>query len=171
MNPKRGDQIGLSFAILAMTLAVMLALYIPAGPRKKYLRSTQDLQSAQTDLKLAQDEVQMEKLRLKEQEQLMKVLDARDPAFDLFSYVNSVLKETNLLSRAKLGNFRLPRLSAKQPMVQLTLQGVNVQELTDFFHKIYASGNAIVVYEIDRMQPLSNNNGLECSIKLMTVKT
>lgn len=170
MNPNQRGRIGSYFALLVLLLVFILAVYIPWGPRKNYLRSAENVKDLRNELILAQGSLQEEQVRLKEQEQLMQILDKRDKSFDLFSFVNNLLKETNLISRARLENYRTSRTSPKQPMVQLQIDGVNLQELIDFLHKVYASGNAVVVYEMERLQAAKNNNGLECYMKLMTVK-
>ncbi len=170
MNPNQGSRAGLYFAILVLLLVFMFALYIPSGPRKNFMRSADTVKDLHNELILAEGGLQNEQIRLKEQEQLMQILDKRDKSFDLFSFVTNLLKETNLASRAPLENYRTSRTSAKQPMVQLQINGVNLQELIDFLHKVYASGNAVVVYDMERLQAEKNNNGLECHMKLMTVK-
>ena len=82
----------------------------------------------------------------------MRVLQTRPRNFDLFSFSEGLLKETGLIERATLESGATRRTSANQPMVTLRLSGINLRELIDFLHKVYASGNAVVVYDLDRVQ-------------------
>ena len=78
-SPDNSGQVGLILGILAITLVVMLALFIPAGPRRACLKSQITLDDARTELdrqKLARDD---EADRLARQKQLMEIL-AKRPA-------------------------------------------------------------------------------------------
>jgi hypothetical protein len=170
MNLDRREKSGLILGVVALTAAVLLALYIPAGPRKTFVDSERKLDNLRDELVMAHSFLQMEKQRLEEQEELMRNIESRSRSFELFSYVNDTLRETNLWDRAQLDNDNSRRASPKRPSVKLRLDGVNLQELIDFLHKIYASNNVVAVEKMDRLEPVSNERGLECIMTLVTIK-
>ena len=49
-NPDKRNQTGLILGILAVTLVAMLALFIPAGPRRACLKSQTTLNEARADM-------------------------------------------------------------------------------------------------------------------------
>ncbi len=44
-----------------------------------------------------------------------------------------------------------------------------MEELVDFFHELYASGNLVAVYKLDRLRPDTGKKGLECDVTLATL--
>lgn len=164
------DKLGLGCAGLAVLLVAGMILYIPTGPQARYIESLRAMKEAQRQLVMSQKVKAEEEARLRSQEALMAKLTARPPSFDFFSYVNRQLQQAKLLNRAKLDNYRTRTSSAKQPMVQLRLDGVGLKELTDFLHQLYSSGNLIAVYKMDRLRPAVNGQGLECDLTLVTLK-
>lgn len=165
----RREQAGLAMGILAVTLVVMLALYVPAGPRKTSLRAKTDLQSAKDELQLEQMASLDVRDRLERQKQLMDQLARRKPDFSLFSHVDGLLNKRGLRSKAQLEQYKPRNGSAKQPMVQLRLQEVPLKELVSLLHDLYAGDTLVSVYKVDTMRPAPSGKGLDCDVTFMTI--
>lgn len=170
LNLDPRERTGLAIGALALTLVIALLAYIPAGPYKHYETSRYERDRLKHDLVMMQTMKADEEDRLQRQERIMERLASRPSNFDIFSYVNNKLRESNLTGRAQLENYRTRRATAKQPMVQLRLQGVTLKELVDFLHKVYSGDDLVVMYKLDRLQPAHNNRGIDCELTLVTVK-
>jgi hypothetical protein len=53
-------------------------------------------------------------------------------------------------------------------MLQLKLNGISLQELIDFLHKIYTSKNLVVVYRVESLKPTPDNKGLDYNVVFMS---
>ena len=168
-NLDKRDQIGLILGIFAVTLVLMLALYIPAGPRRSCLKSQKTLEDARTALQTQQVAKMDEADRLSRQKQLMELLAKRTPGFEMFAYVDGLLNTQKLRDRAQLDQFKPRNGSQSEPMVQLRLEGVSFDELISLFHGLYSSGCVIAVYKMESMRPATNGKGLDCDVTLMTL--
>jgi hypothetical protein len=166
----RREQFGLACSAIALLLVLFLLVYIPAGPRKKYAQSKADLEQLTTQLQLTQALKGEEEQRLLNQEELRKRLEARPQDFDLFSFINAMLRQTSLETRAQVENTHTRRSSANQPMVTVALTGVSTKELVDLFQLIYSSGNLVAVYKVDRLRPAAGDKGLDCNVTLVSLK-
>ncbi len=164
------EQLGLVAGLAAFTLVVMLLIYIPAGPMENHARSQNQLRQLRNELRLTRIMKRDEEERLRSQEKLMELLAARPSGFNFFSFVTSILAQTGMTERAQLENYRMSGDSARQPMVELTLEGVGLQELIEFLHKLYASKNLVVLYKLDHIEPAGNERGLDCRMVLATIK-
>jgi len=170
LNLDPRERTGLALGALALTLVIALLAYIPAGPYRRFEESRRDLEQSKRDLAMMQLMKEDEEDRLRRQERIMERLATRPSNFDIFSYINNKLREAGLTGRAQLENYRTRRATARQPMVQLRLQGVTLKELIDFLHKVYSGDDLVVMYKLDRLQPAHNNRGLDCELTLVTVK-
>ena len=164
------EQLGLVAGLVAFTLVVMLLIYIPSGPMEEYTRSQKNLRQLRNELRLTRLMKLEEQERLRSREKLMEQLAARPSGFNFFSFVNSVLAHSDLTERAQLENYRRPGGSAKQPMVELMLERVSLEELINFLHKLYASENLVVLYKLDHIEPANDERGLNCRMVLATIK-
>jgi hypothetical protein len=63
---------------------------------RKYRDSNKELRELRRNLELAQETKAFEELRLQSQEKLVSRLNARKRDFDLWSFLDRVLKESNL---------------------------------------------------------------------------
>lgn len=162
------EKLALGLGILATLLAVVLAIYVPFGPRKGYAESRTELSALQGEYELQVMYKMDEEERLQKQKALMEILEKRPRDFSLFTHVDNLLTGTNLRSRAQLEQYRPRNASPKQPMVELRLQGVSSQELVDFLHKIYGDDNLITVYKMDYLRPALNDQGFDCDITFVT---
>ncbi len=165
----RREQAGLAVGLIAVTLVVMLAIYVSSVPRRASLQ-------AEADLKGAVDELQLESMarldeadRLDRQKQLMDLLEKRKPAFSLFSHVDEMLNSNGLRARAELEQYKPRNSSPKQPMVQLRLREVAFGELVTLLHGLYAGGNLVAVYKMDTLRPTASGKGLDCDVTFMTI--
>ena len=171
MNLKldRGEKLALVFAALTALLALGLLFYIPTGPKAKHEASIQDLAQLREELRLTRLLTIDEEQRLRDQEKIVERLEARPPTFDFFAFINRILQVAELQGRATLDNYQTRDISPKQPMVQLELSGVNLEELVEFFHQIYSKKNLVAVYQVNRLRPAPNGRGLNCEFILVTV--
>lgn len=163
------EKVALFVGVLALILVLILAAYVPMGPRKWYLESQRNLESAKEDLQLQQLFKQEEAERLNRQKALMEKLEGRPADFSLFAYLDALLTTTNLRGRAELEPYRTKDASPKQPMVQLRLREVSLEELVGFIYEVYGSGNLIAVYKMDYLRPAPAENGLDCDITFVTL--
>jgi len=165
------ENTGLLFGIIAIVLVLFMLFLIPTGPMKKYKATQNELVGLQEELQVLEQAKAAEQARLQSQEQVMELLKARSPNFDLWSYINTVLTHTDLKDRANLENYR-PRTTRNNKsedvtMVRLRLVGVTLTELTDMLYTIYSSKNLVVVHKVDYIRPASDK-GLECSLTLLS---
>lgn len=163
------EKIALYLGILACVLAFILAVYVPAGPRKWYAQSERELESLQEELQLQQLFYLDEAERLNKQKVLMEKLENRKPGFSLFTYVDNLLTSTGLRAGAQLEEYKPRDTSPRQPMVQLRLQGVAFEQLVEFLHKVYGENNLIALYKLDYLRPSPTEKGLDCDITLVTL--
>jgi hypothetical protein len=164
------ERAALALGGLALALVVLLAVYIPMGPKARHALAEGRVAGLQSDLNLAALTRMEERARLDSQEQLRQKLEARPPTFDFFAFVNNTLGEVALTDRAELNDYRTRNSSPKQPMVDLRLSGVSLKELLDLLHRLYSSGNLIVLYKMDQLRPAPNGQGLDCQLTLTTLR-
>lgn len=170
MNLDGRDKMALACGVTALLLVVFMLVYIPMGPKKDYEASVKHVAQQQQNLLAMQDEMVFEDARLRSQEQFLRLLDRRSSRFALYPFVDRTLKESELFSRATLSNVPISRNNpSSRPMVDLNLKGVATKELVAFLHKIYASDNLVVVNTM-HVNPAQNNQGLNCQLRLLTVK-
>lgn len=169
LNLDLKEKMALSLGVMASCLVLLLAVYVPAGPRKWYAASEQELVTLTQELQLQALFRQEEAERLNKQKALMEKLAERPGDFSLFTYVDNLLTSTGLRGRAQLEQYKPRNISAKQPMVQLRLQGVGFEELVDFLFKIYSGNNLIAVYKMDYLRPAPTEKGLDCDITFVTL--
>lgn len=164
------DKGTLFFAALFVLLALFMAVYVPTSLGKRYKSAKSDLAQKQQELQLAKLDLISEQERVQSQEKLLAVLNARDPRFDLFSFVNNALKEGKLSDRAKLEISPTTRTSSpNHPMVDLELNGVSLEELIELFYKVGGSNNLISVHKMN-IEPAVRDRGLKCSVVFVTLK-
>jgi len=165
------DKGTLLFAGLFVLLALFMAVYVPSTLGKRYRAAQGQLTQKQQELQLARLDLLAEKDRVQRQEKLLAVLNARDPRFDLFSFVNGALKDTALNDRAKLEIAAPNRRTASpnHPMVDLELTGISLEELIELFYKVGGSKNLIAVQKMN-IEPAVKDRGLKCEISFVTLK-
>ena len=172
MNTKEGSRKVVAY--LAVAIVVALLCYVPLGPRKQYLASRGAVNQARAQRDLALKTQSEEANRLKQQATLIEQLNARDKNFELWSFLNRVLTESNLKDRANLQEVkprtREEKLGEAATLVQLKLRGVKMMELIDLLHKIYNSKNLVVLYGLDSLKPSQDVKGLDCDVTFLSPK-
>jgi len=158
--------------LVAVIFVIFMALFIYTGPWKKYKQAESQLDELKQRVAQLNDAKKSESARLQGQEQVTAQLRERKPDFDLWSFMNGLLTETNLKNRANLENAK-PRGEKREAltevaMVQLRLTGVTLGELVDLLHKVYASKDLIVLYRMDHLRTAGDNKGLDCDLTFMT---
>ncbi len=169
LNLDLREKIALALGLLATVLVVILAVYVPMGPRRGFQASQQELDMLKGELELQYLFRLDEEERLQKQKALMEILDKRTPDFSLFTHVDNLLTATDLRARAQLEQYRPRNVSDRQPMVRLRLQNVATKELVDFLHKIYDGDNLVAVYKLDYLRPAANERGLDCDVTFVTL--
>ncbi|HOQ90925.1 MAG TPA: hypothetical protein PLX03_12360, partial [Candidatus Hydrogenedentes bacterium] len=93
-NLDQRDRIGLMFVFFVAVLVLMMAAYIPRGPRQRWLNSESALTASRSALqeKLLQYADQQD--RLARQKQLMELLEKRPSDFSLFALMDNLLNKT-----------------------------------------------------------------------------
>jgi len=167
---EKRDKISLACAAVAVLLVVFMLLYLPAGPLKNHQEAEAELRSIRDQVGMLQSLKQEEEARLRSQEAFVEQLNARPRSFDFTNFVDQALRETNLHQRYQLSTHTSRQATANQPMLDVDLQGVNLDELVSFLHRIYTSGNLIAVYEVNRIEPAVDQRGLDFKLVLVTVR-
>lgn len=169
---EKRDQLAVMCSIVAVALVVFMLLFIPTGPLRKFRGSQTEVDDLRQQRQLLRMSVEAERARLRSQEALRERLANRDPGFDLWSFLNTVLAETGLRDQANLDRVE-PRTRDKNmaqyaTMVELSLPGVTLEQLVKLLHRIYNSNNLVVLYKLDYLRPTSGNKGLECSATFLS---
>lgn len=169
---EKRDQLAVMCSIVAVALVVFMVLFIPTGPLKKFRRSQRDLDELRQQRQLFRMSIEAERARLRSQEALRERLANRDPGFDLWSFLNTALAQTELRDRANLervkARTRDKEMAQYATMVELRLPGVTLEQLVKLLHRIYNSNNLVVLYKLDYLRPTSDNKGLECSATFLS---
>lgn len=169
LNLEPRERVGLMIGGFTLIMVIGLLIYIPTGPRESYEQAKQEVESAHNELQTSKLILASEQERLLQQEQLMERLDSRDDSFDFMAFMDRQLRDTELVARAELSYPRRARNAPEnQPMVQLRLEGVALNELIDFLYKVYESKNLIVMHRMD-MKPANNDRGLSCDLVFVTI--
>lgn len=87
---------------------------------------------------------------------------ARDPQFDLYSFMDTNLRKHDLKSRATLQSKGGLYSGRKLDDVELTLKGLSMEELVGFLHSVHESDNLIVLQNLKFLRPARGAKGLEC---------
>jgi type II secretory pathway component PulM len=164
----RRDKIAMVCAGLVLLLVLFMALYLPSGPLRKHQEAQRALNNARQQLTMWQQQKQEQLGRLESQEEFQQRLAARPRNFQLISFVDQMLIETGLKGREELSTSR-DRAAQQQPMADLKLNGVSLEELVNLLHRIHSSGNLVAVYKIDHIRPARDERGLDLSLTLVTV--
>ena len=169
---EKRDQLAVMCSIVAVALVVFMVLLIPTGPLKKFRRAQSDLDELRQQRQLLRISIEAEQARLRSQEALRERLANRDPGFDLWSFLNTALAQTDLRDRANLervkARTRGREMAQYATMVELRLPGVTLEQLVKLLHRIYNSNNLVVLYKLDYLRPTSDGKGLECSATFLS---
>lgn len=171
LNLDKRERSALALGGLALFLVLMLAVYVPSGPQKAYAEAKAEVGRLNRELAMKKEAIAEEEERLHDQEQLARRLQQRDPRFDLYSYLEGLVRQNDLTARAQLRSLDRMRdrtASENQMQVQLDLNNISLKELVDFLYEVYASKNLIAVREV-RVSPSPDNKGLNCELRFATI--
>ena len=163
------ERLAMGCGILALLLVVAMLCYIPAGPKKAFEKAQKDIKRLENERLLTQVDLIDAQAKLDSHKIFMDHLKGRPARFDLFSFIEESLREKDLMKRAELARGRQVRDAPQnQPMVDLTLNNVSLDELVSFLHKVYAQNYLVVMYKLD-LRP-AMREGLYCEITFATIK-
>ena len=149
-----------------------IAVYLLGqGPLKEYERAQKRVEAARERL----DRVTMLRdnvlLARSDQQAVVRAAQMRPAGFDLWSYINRAVGQTNLQANAKVES---PRRSTSSGVamseVQLSLNGVSLEDLVDLLHLIYDGKSLVVVRKIDYLREARDSKGLDCRITFESPK-
>ena len=153
--------------IIVGVLVVSLAVVIPVVRRAKsaYEKSTAQVRQAENRLHDARDLRLLIEAERSGRKAIRERLAQRPGNFSLYSFANRCLLELDLKQRAKLNteNARGSHLES----AKLRLEGVSMEELVNFLHRLYDNNNLIVVQKLDHLRPARDGQGLDCYMTLM----
>lgn len=156
--------------IVSIIAVVGMALYMHFVVYKKFLHSKSELSEAYQQLRMVEKLKKEQEESLKTQEMLLEVIGKRPPNFDFFSYINQLLRETQLTDKAKLDNYKARSAHPRQPMLQVRLDGVSLKRFSEFLHRIYSDSYLVAVYKVDKLKPNQTGKGIDCDLTLVTLK-
>jgi len=100
---------------------------------------------------------------------LQRKLQDRINGFDLYSFVQATLKTHTLQERSTIQN--TGRSNAGLEAVEVQLNGVSMNELTEFLHALYESENLVAMNRLTSLRPASGGKGLYCLMQLHSPKS
>src|SRR5690606_15569585 len=98
------------------------------------------------------------------QKAIREQLRRRPGNFDLYNFANQVVRQENLQERATLNTESLNNPALDGVLVEL--RGVNMTQLVNLLHRLYDSGNLIVVQKVDHLRPANDGVGLDLRMTL-----
>lgn len=170
MQLESKDRSWLAVCGLAIFLVLMMAWWVPAGPRRNYLESESALSSAREELELTKLLKLEEEMRVASEKPILERLSVRPASFNFFTLVDQTLTEAKLKERAELNKVRVSSDASPQELLELRLNGVSLTELVDFLHRVYEKESLVAVYQMNYLRPARDGRGLECNITLATIK-
>lgn len=156
--------------VCALLILVGITVPLARGLAEKYRDARQELQRATDRLdqaRLIRETVIEER---HDQQIIQELIASRSPGFDLYSYTNETMLTQNIQHLGTLqsqGSMSGGSLDA----VRLTLRGVNMKQLLNLLHTLYASDNLIAMQRLRYLRPSGNAKGLDCEITLVAPKS
>lgn len=155
-------------------VAVLAAIYIlTEKPIKEYQASKTRLEEARVR---AQETAQWRKdidERRAHEQAMVELIQNQGGKFDLYSFVNATVRKADIkditLKRTNPRNFAAASALSK---VELTLNSVNLKEIVDLIHTLYADEKShVAVYEMKFLKPSRiKSKGLTCRLTLVSPK-
>lgn len=95
-------------------------------------------------------------------------VQSRDPRFNLYTFADACLREYKLEGRARLEI--KGKLSSGRSLdgIKVELKGVNMEELTNFLHRLYDNNNLITLQGLRYLRPAHDGKGLDCEMTFIT---
>ncbi len=156
---------------IAAVVAIFIALAVTPLMRdlsRRNARSEVMLREAANRL---QDTLAMRQLIELEREGhsvVEKYVQSRDPRFNLYTFADSCLRQYKLEGRARLEI--KGKLSSGRSLdgIKIELKGVNMEELTNFLHRLYDNDNLITLQGLRYLRPARDGKGLDCEMTFVT---
>ena len=162
MQLQKRERIMVTVGVIAVVGA--LAYHITQGPLDAYQQVQQEYEEARFSLSQAalwRSEIVQAR---SSHDALTEHIEARGGNFNLLTFFNNTLSEHGLIERADFSNAR-PGVGGVPAGdfegVQLHLSGVSMEELIDFLHTLYDSGNLIVLSDLRYLRPADDGQGLD----------
>lgn len=162
MQLQKRERIMVTVGVLAVV--GVLAYHITQGPLEAYQQVQQEYEEARFSLSQAalwRSEIVQAR---SSHDALAEYIEARGGNFNLLTFINNTLSEHGLIERADFSNAR-PGVGGVPAGdfegVQLHLSGVSMEELIDFLHTLYDSGNLILLSDLRYLRPADDGRGLE----------
>ncbi len=97
-----------------------------------------------------------------------KRVQSRGPRFNLYTFADTCLREYKLEGRARLEI--KGKLSSGRSLdgVEVELKGINMEELTNFLHRLYDNDNLITLQGLRYLRPARDGKGLDCEMTFIT---
>lgn len=154
----------------SVILGLMVLYHVAQGPWNAYQKSINDIERAEQLLYQARlwHGVILE-ARSGEQAVLRRV-QRRGPGFDLFSFLHRIVRQMELEDRYNLESRRGAAISPRLAAVQVTLEGVNMEELVDFLHAVHDADNLVVLQQLGKLQAAGDGVGLDCRMTFLSPK-
>ena len=95
-------------------------------------------------------------------------VQSRDPRFNLYTFADACLRAYKLEGRARLEI--KGKLSSGRSLdgIEIELKGVNMEELTNFLHRLYDNNNLITLQGLRYLRPARDGKGLDCEMTFIT---
>ena len=159
---QKRERIMVTVGVIAVVGA--LVYHITQGPLDAYQQVQEEYEEAQFSLSQAalwRSEIVQAR---SSHDAMAEYIESRGGDFNLLTFFNNTLSEHDLIERAEFSNARpgvggVP--SGDFEGVQLHLSGVSMEELIDFLHTVYDSGNLIVLSDLRYLRPADDEQGLD----------
>lgn len=154
--------------IIGVVALVLWGVYLGAqGPMKKYQLSAKNVVEARNRLKTIRAVEASVVSERSGQEAFRKLVAARRRGFDLFVFLQE-LSKADLKGRVDLRNQSTAASGGNFSEVSLTMNGVSIDELVDFLHKVYASNNLIAIPRVEYIKLARDEKGLDCRLTFVS---
>ena len=158
--------------LLVLVLIGVMAWWVPAGPRARYIEAREGLEDARLNLQSAQLDQLDEELRLEQQRPIVERLRTRPANFNFFTFLDRTVRDAGLKERAEMSKARAPsRESELLELVEVRFSALSLEELVDFMHLVYDANNLIAIYQMNYLRPGRDDQGLECIMTFATLRS
>lgn len=151
-------------------LLVLVAGYIGGrGPWAKYKASAATLGEARERLQQALA-MRAAVLEARRSQEIIQTRMKERGNFNLWGAVNGALRNAKLAERGADLQSKKGVASEKFAAVQLTLEGVSMEELVNLLYTIYSGNNLVVLHSLDKLTPAESGKGLTCQLTFISPK-
>lgn len=158
--------------VIAIATCLGLFFFIPMGKRfaREYKTTLRQASGAVDTLNEIRQMRQMIVDERSGRRIIMDRVQAREPSFDLYSFVSTTLRELSMHNNARIQSQGNRFSGGDLDLVQLNLTNVSMRKIIDLLHKFDSSGNLIVLQRLGHLHPMRDGKGLECEVVFMSPK-